>query len=99
MRYKMPELRLRAIELGSDLRDVSAACLHIAHWESRSVWKNKAKQTVSEKIRYLLFSKKCMAAKVRFLVLIGRILWVRYMLKVICYLLYVICYLLYVICS
>ncbi len=32
----MPELRLRAIELGSFFIEVSAAALHMAHWASES---------------------------------------------------------------
>jgi len=64
MRYKIPELRLRAIELGFDFNELSAACLHIAHCEARSKGIQVSKKITIPGIIYLLIFFKLSKAQI-----------------------------------
>ncbi len=58
----MPEFRLRAMDLGSFFREVSAASLHMAHCAERSMGLISKKRNTEKAKRYLkrenMFSNK-----------------------------------------
>ena len=57
IKYKIPLFKLRAIELGLDFKELSAACLHIAHCASKSKLKHRMIRII-KKDKYFLFCFK-----------------------------------------
>ncbi len=50
----MPEFKLRAIECGLFFNELSAACLHMAHWALTLLLKNSIKNSIAIIGKYFL---------------------------------------------